>query len=412
MIGRVVREDPVRRNLLYAGAENAVWMSFDDGDHWQSLQLNLPTASVRDLDVHGDDLVAATFGRSLWILDDLAPLREADTALASRAAHLYRPETAVRVRWDMNQDTPLPLETPAGGNPPDGAILDYFLKSAPQGEITLDIYDRAGKLVRQYSSAAAPETPWFPNAPKYWFAPAPALSKNAGMNRFAWNLRYPNPKTVPFSYFGNLLQYTEYTLADHAVPGLTPREQPEGPLVVPGEYSVVLTVNGQQYRQPLTVKPDPRVRATEADLVQQLELAKRITSGMAASYDAFRQVLAVKNAIAERQKSAGATDAVAAAIKKANQEIAALDEGTRTDPGIGPAHRDFTRLLTMVESGDSRPSQSVRAAADEACQVLGIDLARWQQFNRQGLAELNAVLQQNQLALVPAPAALAATGCQ
>jgi hypothetical protein len=182
--------------------------------------------------------------------------------------------------------------------------------------------------------------------------------------------------------------------------------------VVPGQYSVVLTVNGQQYRQSLVVKPDPRVGATQADLVQQLELASRITTGMDTSYEAFQQLTAVKNAVAERQKSLPAAEPLAAAIKKANDEISALDEGTRADPGIGPVHRDLTRLLSMVESGDSRPSESLRGAADEVCRALGKDLVRWRQFSTQGLSELNAALQQHQVSPVPAPAAVAGTGCQ
>ena len=151
---RVVREDPARKGLLYAGTWNGIYFSLDDGDHWQTLQLNLPTATVTDLDVHGDDLVASTYGRSLWILDDITPLRQLDAKWPQSDAYLLRPRNTVRVRWDMNQDTPLPPETPAGSNPPDGATIYYFLKSAPAGDIKLSIYDAQNHLVREYTDVA------------------------------------------------------------------------------------------------------------------------------------------------------------------------------------------------------------------------------------------------------------------
>ena len=287
VFARVVREDPVRKGLLYAGTETSVYVSFDDGDNWQSLQLNLPASSMRDLDVHGDDLIVGTYGRSIWILDDLTPLRQADASIAAADVHFFKPQTAMRWRWDMNQDTPLPIETPVGQNPPDGAIVDYYLKSAPAGEITLTIADARGAIVRRYTSTPPPAPTLPSNVPEYWFAPPVALPKAAGLNRFAWNLRYPNPKVLPFGYFGGFLKYVEYTLADHAIPGQTPREQPEGALVAPGEYVATLEVGGKTYRQPLTVKPDPRVRASQADLVAQETLAKQIGDGLAASYDAY-----------------------------------------------------------------------------------------------------------------------------
>ena len=151
-IVRVVREDPVRKGLLYAGTQTGVFVSFDDGDMWHSLQLNLPAATVTDLDVHENDLLASTFGRALWILDDLTPLREMNSEVLSSDGHLFSPETAMRVRWDTNPDTPYPPETPAGKNPPNGAILNYFLKDGRAGEITMTIYDAQGKEVQHFSS--------------------------------------------------------------------------------------------------------------------------------------------------------------------------------------------------------------------------------------------------------------------
>src|SRR5262249_26324075 len=279
-----------------------VYVSFDDGDHWQALQLNLPAASVRDLAVHGDDLVAATFGRALWILDDVSPLRQLDAAVAKADVYLFHPQTAVRARWDVNQDTPLPPETPAGRNPPDGAILDYYLASAARGDIRLAIYDQDGNLVREFSGAPGPATPPFPNVPDYWFAPGETLPNAPGLNRFVWDLRYPHPQALPYTYFGALVDYTEYTLADHAIPGQTPRNQPQGPLALPGQYTVVLTVGGKQYRQPLAIKLDPRVHASEAGLAAKLDLEKRIGNEMAISFNSFNQIRALLAAVSDMRK--------------------------------------------------------------------------------------------------------------
>ena len=287
----VVREDPVRKELLYAGTQTGVFVSFDDGAHWQTLQLNLPVVNVSDLGVHGNDLVASTFGRALWILDDLTPIRAITPQALRSDVHLIPPAPAVRVRWDNFQDTPFPPETPAGQNPPDGAIIDYLLKSAPTGEITMTILDERGRQVQQFSSQPkAPDLP-LPNVPSYWFEPPKALPKAAGLNRFVWDLRYPPPVSLPYGYFGSLLDYTEYTLADHAIPGKTPREQPQGPLVVPGTYTVQLSVAGQTYSQKLTVELDPRLKVSSADLQQQLDLERQIARGMFSSYHAYSAVI-------------------------------------------------------------------------------------------------------------------------
>jgi len=302
-LARVVREDPVRKGLLYAGTENALYVSFDDGDHWQSLQLNFPASDVRDLAVHGYDLVAATYGRAIWILDDISPLRQASAEGTSANAFLMRPATAVRVRWDNDQETPLPPETPAGKNPPDGAIFDYYLKSAPDSVITLEIHDAQGKFVRRFTSVAPASDTTPKNVPDYWFGPMPALSKNVGHNRFVWDLRYDSPKTLPFSYYGNILDYIEYTLSDHAIPEDTPREQTLGPMVVPGQYEAVLIANGVLMKQPLTITLDPRVHVPQDDLVKQLDAVNRIDAGLASSYQAYLAIAPIRKAIDGTQKS-------------------------------------------------------------------------------------------------------------
>src|SRR5206468_1162791 len=196
----VVREDPARKGLLFAGTETSVYVSFDSGDHWQPLQLNLPHTSMRDLVIHGDDLVVGTHGRSFWILDDITPLRQLKDEVAKSSAHLYAPQEAVRVRWNRNPDTPLPPEIPAGKNPPDGVIIDYFLAQDSSGPVTLEILDTSGKLVRKYSSAdiiepldkIAPKHP----IPMYWVREETILSAEAGMHRFVWDVRYSSPKSL------------------------------------------------------------------------------------------------------------------------------------------------------------------------------------------------------------------------
>jgi len=399
----VVREDPARKGLLYAGTGNAIYVSFDDGDHWQSLQLNLPAATITDLTVHGDDLVASTYGRAMWILDDVNPLRQIENETAQQDVHFFVPQAAVRVRWDMNQDTPLPLETPAGKNPPDGAILDYYLKSPAVRDLKLAIYDAQNNLVREYSSVAPPPDNTPANVPSYWFAPPAVLPKASGLNRFAWDLRYPPPKTMPYSYYGNLLDYIEYTLADHAIPGETPRVQPPGPLVVPGKYSAVLTVDGKTYRQELTVVLDPRVHVQADDLVRQLEAANSISAQMAATSDGYTVVATLRAALADRRNSlAGKPDAkdAADAIKSLDEKAALVQNGSRTEPGFGPLNRELARLAVMIESGDARPAAPLQESVNEYCGQLAKRLALWRESSKD-IATLNTLLQKYSLAPLP-----------
>jgi photosystem II stability/assembly factor-like uncharacterized protein len=261
----VVREDPARRGLLFAGTERTVYVSYDDGNHWQSLQLNLPSTSIRDLVIHDNDVVVGTHGRSFWILDDIEPLREAMRAHNA----LYKPVTAYRLRRDTWTDTPLPPEEPAGENPPDGAIIDYYLPHDAHGPVTLSIYDAAGRLVRRFSSAGKPQPIGRDIVvPAYWVRPARIPSAAAGMHRFLWDYRYPRPKAVSYDYPISAI-YRDTPLA------------PEGVLALPGRYTVKLSVDGSTYTQPLTLKMDPRVPISQAGLRAQFELAQRIVALMA-----------------------------------------------------------------------------------------------------------------------------------
>jgi photosystem II stability/assembly factor-like uncharacterized protein len=262
-----VREDPRRKGLLFAGSERAVWVSFNDGDDWAPLRLNMPATSIRDVTIHDDDLVAGTHGRSFWILDDITPLRQMTTAIAGSAAHLFKPQTAMRVRWNKNTDTPLPPEEPGGQNPPDGAILYYYLKNASDS-VGIEILDATGKLVRRYSSADKSDSPETNLAyPTYWFRPPQNPPAAPGMHRFVWDLRYAPLDTLRHDYPMTAI-YRD-----------TPRE-PRGPIALPGEYTVKLTVDGKSFTEALTVKMDPRIKTPPAALKQQFDLAMKIVEMM------------------------------------------------------------------------------------------------------------------------------------
>jgi photosystem II stability/assembly factor-like uncharacterized protein len=410
-VARAVREDPARKGLLYAATENSVYVSFDDGDHWQSLQLNLPTTDVRDLAVHGNDLVAATYGRALWILDDLSPLRQSGPQIAASDAYFLHPADAVRVRWDNDQETPLPPEVPAGKNPPDGAILYYFLKSAPSGELTIEIRDLNKNLVRRFTSVAPPADTTPKNVPEYWFAPPSVLTKNSGLNRIAWDLRYDPPPTLPYSYWGNSLDYIEYTLTINAIPGETPVKQTLGPLVVPGKYEVTFIGGGVLMRQPLVVLPDPRIRATQDDLVAQFNASQKIVAGLKTSYSASKSAEPFEAALADRRKSLEsivkenpAAKEAADALNLFQAQMETILDGTKESPGFGYVNRDLARLSFMAGSGDAAPSAPILAAIEESCSALAGAFAKWRRLSYQSLPPLNAVLAKFSLAPLPAPA--------
>ena len=402
-IARVIREDTERKGLLFAGTETGVFVSFDNGDHWQSLQLNLPTTSVRDLIIKGNDIDIATYGRSLWILDDITPLRQASDQISSAAAHLYRPENAIRTIWDNDQDTPLPPEVPAGQNPPDGAFVDYYLKSSPQGDVTLAIYDSTGAIVRSYTSAPPKSTEHAPdNVPEYWFAPPPVLSKHAGMNRFVWDLRYPEPKVLNYG-FGGLEKSIPFYGTQDAVPGVTPRNQPLGPQVVPGDYKIVLTIDGQPYQQMLHVMKDPRVPASQYDYAEQLKVTLQMADGLASSYAAFNALEPLRTALAERIKSLSANKQAKDALDETTafgKKLQAIQGGSPFAPGFGIANAMLTQMVYAINMGDGSPAKSLQEDATHVCEALNKDFADWRKLH-DDLPALNSVLQKYSLAPLP-----------
>lgn len=378
---RVVREDHHKDGLLFAGTETSVYVSFDDGNYWQPLRLNLPTTSFYDLEFHGSDLIAATYGRGIWILDDVSPLEQLTAALADRRAYLFRPQAGIRVDSNINQDTPFPPEVPHGKNPPQGVVIDYYLKQ-PAQNVQLQILDAKGSLVRSYSNAPiAPLDQPLPPTPAFWAAPLLPLPTTAGEHRVSWNMRYPTPAAL---FFDQSIQ---------AVPENTPFI-PEGPIALPGNYTVKLTVDGVSYTQPVLLKQDPRLDASPAamdGMRRQLTLSQQIISVISASKDGYEQG---KGLVAElASPPAGVASGVAKALRK---EIAGLT-GTSKDASVGlsggsyavPAVKgttSFSRingqasaLLEMVESSsDQAPVPSLYRTYSDLCRDFNDTLAAWQ----------------------------------
>ena len=261
-----IKEDPKRPGLLFAGSETQVWFSLDDGDHWHSLRANMPAISIRDLIVKDDDLAVGTHGRGFWILDNITALRQWKGATESAAATLFKPAVATRVRYSMYTDTPVPPDEPRADNPPDGAMIDYYL-AHDAGQVTLDIVNAAGRVLRTFSNTDPTPAPVDAgNWPWYWFRLAVAPSTKVGLQRFTWDLHYARPTE-------------QCSLPISATPYNTKCE-PEGPWVLPGSYTARLTVDGAVQSQSFTVRMDPRVKTPIAVLKQQHDLSVALYDAM------------------------------------------------------------------------------------------------------------------------------------
>jgi photosystem II stability/assembly factor-like uncharacterized protein len=385
-----VREDLERRGLLFAGTEGSVYVSFDDGDHWQPLQLNLPHTSMRDLTVHGDDLIVGTHGRSFWILDDITPLRQMTGQVAASDVYLFKPQTAWRVRRDRNTDTPLPPEVPAGKNPPDGAIVDYYLKNAATGPVTLEILDQHGKLVRRYSSTDAPldmaatakENP----IPMYWVRQPQVLSGAAGMHRFVWDLHYAAPESVEHDYPISAIVHD------------TPQE-PRGVRALPGPYTAKLTVDGKSWTQPLGVKMDPRIKAAPEDLLRQFVAETNAANGMNESFTALKQLQSARAQVKERAEKTGKNalgDSLAALDKKLEELEGARSEiffglppTGKEKENLSMLNQQYRALLRIADSCDCAPTAQAQALERELNEALAAAFAEWTRIQRTDLVELN-----------------------
>jgi len=380
-----VKEDHVRKGLLFAGTERRVWVSFNDGDDWQPLRQNMPATSIRDLVIHNDDVVVGTHGRGFWILDDITALRQMNDAVVSADAHLFKPQVTYRIKRDQYTDTPLPQEEPHGQNPPDGAILDYKLKS-DASLVTLEILDSTGKLVRKYASNDKPDAidPEL-NVPTYWIRPTAILPAKAGMHRFVWDLFYTPPAALNFTY------------PISAVYGDTPRE-PHGTTVLPGTYTVKLTVDGKSFSQPITIKMDPRVKTPAAGLAEMFTLSRKVSNLLQQDHDAL---MAVRDLRTQLRAPQGTQQPPA--IQAFEQKLAALGGGAggRFGRGGGGGQPDLARLngelsglLTTIEGADAIPTtQTARGVAD-AEKTLQTLLATWAEIKSKDLAAVNQALQQ------------------
>ena len=410
-VANAIREDPRKPGLLYAATETQVWVSFDDGDHWSSLRLDMPAVSIRDIQVkddttcHCSDLVAGTHGRGFWILDNLTPLRQAAEAQMAESAFLFEPATAVRVRPGMNDPTEWTPELPHGENPPPGGIIDYWLAKDAAGSVTLDILDAEGTVIRSYASddpvltpdpaldpagydAICREDPSAPNCrvPLYWPAPQMTLSTHKGMHRFSWDLHYDPIGEEPRAGGG----------ATGAVPGRTyPRV--DAPWAPPGAYTVRLTVDGRALTQPLTLRLDPRVKTPAADLARLAALSREMWEGAVAARAAYERARELSAAL-ERDQSAEAT-----ALKAQVEELAPAPRGGGTGGGFfrraaptGPPTLDGVSQELMsaamaMQEAEVAPTARQVAACDEARARFDDVMERWQTLEARGSEALQAM---------------------
>ncbi|MGH8327208.1 MAG: WD40/YVTN/BNR-like repeat-containing protein, partial [Steroidobacteraceae bacterium] len=372
-----VREDPVRPGLLYAGTEFGIYVSFDDGAHWQSLQQNLPVTSVRDIDVHGDDLVIATHGRGFWIMDDATPLRQMSSVHAGEVT-LFAPADAIRVRTPGFAGTPMPQDEPIAANPPDGAYIDYVLPRGVRGPVIVTLLDGHGQVVRRYSSAehVPPPNPAVLTFAPEWVSPSPIPAAAPGMQRFVWDLRYA--------------KLTE--------PGSKASSE-DGVWAPPGRYTVELTVGGRDYRQPLLVKPDPRVKVTQAALVREFQLARKVEAAQLQASAALDEAVKLLNALDTRLAKQGAAHGDLAALFQKATDIS----GTRPHPervpypAIPPLRsdslqalaNDLTDLQSAVDGADADPSADALSSYALLSRRLQATLAEWSSLQKVDVPKLN-----------------------
>lgn len=387
-----IREDPKRKGLLYAGTENGIYISFDDGGRWQSLKLNLPTTPIHDLTIKGDDLIVATHGRAFWVLDDIAPLRQMNAAAESADFHLYQPSSAIRFR---GPGFTLPATVPVGANPPAGAIIYYSLKAAPKDPISLEVLDEHGKLVRKYSSKKTGGGT-SPVEEEFGFRGQSAqLPAEAGLNHFVWDLHYETPTTVPGAVgWGG---------------------RPAGPLVVPGTYEIKLTVGGKTESAKVEITKDPRLSVSQADLQKQEEFAMKISERVGAGNEAVNQIRSVRTQLEALKKRLAADssakpvlESADALIKKMNavEEKIIQPKSTSGEDSLNfpiQVANQLADLQGTVESADTAPTGGSTAVFEELNKRLDLQLSAWHEIQSKDLAALNAaILKANIPAIAPA----------
>ena len=393
-----VREDPERKGLLFAAAERGVYVSFNDGANWESLRLNLPASSVRDLIVKNDDLAVGTHGRGFWILDNITPLRQcsrrpaggvgashSEAATADAETRLFKPQTALRVRANLNTDTPLPPDEPAGENPPDGAMIDYILANDANGPVTIEIKDAKDQSVRKYSSADKPveANPKRLRIPSYWIRPPQLVSTKAGMHRFLWDMHYA-PITGVEPEFPISATYRNTA------------PQATSPWVVAGDYTVTLTVDGKTFTQPLTVVMDPRVKASTADLQEQFDLSWKL-------YQMRLKLAPVGEKFDEIAEQLTKLKARAAERLDVTQQLEAFGQTLmifgppHPRPGAPPSFfvlDSVTRLFEDIQGADAAPTAATKAGVADLETKFGPIMDAWPKLLESDLPALNTQLKQ------------------
>jgi photosystem II stability/assembly factor-like uncharacterized protein len=382
---RVVREDTMRRGLLYAGTERGIYVSLDDGGHWYSLQSNLPVTPIYDINVHEYDMAVATHGRAFWILDDIEPIREWSDGILARDAYLFHPLHPLRMRRSENRDTPLPHEIPVGENPPAGAMIDYYLKKPVLGELILEIRDNDNHLIRRFTSTDkpfAPEEP--PPFEMRWLAHTEILENTAGMHRFVWDLRYPAPEVL----------HHDYSMGALIHGGTVP--EPEGPLVLPEQYQVLLIVGDERHRQTITADMDPRVQVTSNDLRKQLALSLAIDQDLDHSTAAYREITdfrAKLKAAEERAAGGKANSALRGEIQRMDKDAAEIagHEGEWPTPaeGLWRTNSALAALANSLASADMAPTDQANEAFDKFDKEFKDELEKWNVLRGERLTNLN-----------------------
>ncbi|HEX6533915.1 MAG TPA: hypothetical protein VF041_04915 [Gemmatimonadaceae bacterium] len=406
-VANAIREDPRQKGLLYAATETQVWVSFDDGDHWESLRMNMPAISVRDIQVKDDstclcaDLIAGTHGRGFWILDDVTPLRQVARARAAKEAYLYAPAPAVRVRFGTNDPTPWPPELPAGQNPLPGGIIDYYLAADAKGPVKLDILDAAGKVVRSYSSddpvldphpALDPKAydelcqrkPTAPHCelPLYWPAPPMIIATTKGMHRVWWDLHY-EPVTTEEQGGGG----------EDATGAVPHRTYPtvNAPWAPPGRYTVRLTVNGEQYTQPLTLKLDPRVKTPSAGLAKLASLSKEMYDGAVAAQAAYVKARALSDELGRAHAASAAAlrarvDSIAPAPVQGERPRFRRRGAPAPVTTLDGARDALLAAAMAMQNADVTPTAVQVAACERARREAATVMARWKALEAAGPA--------------------------
>jgi len=379
-----VREDPKRKGLLYAGTELGVFASFDDGAHWQPLQLNLPVTPIHDLVVKDDDLVVATHGRSFWVLDDLSPIRQVNTQSAQADVILYQPQTALRLHYPEEFDK----RQPVGDNPPPGAIIDYCFKTAPKEEVSLDILDSSGKVVRHLSSKEKKEGEQPPEWPDR-VERVKTIPANEGMNRFAWDLRYDDPIQIPGAFYSST--------------------GPKGPLASPGDYQVKLTVGSKSQTAPLHLVIDPRTKGQEAGLQKQFTLATQVNDRISQLHQAVNEIRDLRSQIQNLHKRFGddqrlkpalaAADDLDHKMSEVEQKLIQVNmkgsEANLAFPNM--LNERFDTFSHTIEGGDTEPTKPHLDVFQTLSNQLDEQLKKWAQLKNDDLPKVSELIKQANL---------------